>query len=86
MRPLGVGRTTIRCDWLFSEETLAGEAFDPARAVEFWHTTNLQDWHVSELAQRGIGSSAYRPGPYSNREDSALADRPPELLERLGDG
>ena len=84
MRPLDVGRTTIRCDWLFSEETLAGEEFDPARAVEFWHTTNLQDWHVSELAQRGIASSAYRPGPYSNREDQ-LWQIDHLILERLGE-
>ena len=80
MRPLAVDRTTIRCDWLFSEETLSREGFDPGRAVEFWHTTNQQDWHVSELAQQGIASSAYRPGPYSNREDHRppLADRPPD--------
>jgi hypothetical protein len=28
---------------------------------------------VSELAQQGIGSSAYAPGPYSNREDLLYA-------------
>jgi Rieske 2Fe-2S family protein len=31
--------------------------------------TNRQDWHVCELAQHGISSRGYRPGPYSNRED-----------------
>ena len=83
MRPLEVGRTTIRCDWLFSAETLSRESFDPTPAVEFWHTTNLQDWRVSELAQQGIASSAYRPGPYSNREDQLWQiDR--LILERLG--
>ncbi len=69
MRPLAVDRTRIRCDWLFSREALARPGFDPARAVDFWDATNRQDWRVSELAQQGIGSSAYRPGPYSNRED-----------------
>ena len=82
MRPLAADRTTIHCDWLFSEKSLAGDGFDPGRAVEFWHTTNQQDWHVSELAQQGIASPAYRPGPYSNREDQLWQfDR--WILERL---
>jgi phenylpropionate dioxygenase-like ring-hydroxylating dioxygenase large terminal subunit len=43
--------------------------FDPGSAVEFWEITNRQDWHLSERAQLGIGSRAYEPGPYSNREE-----------------
>ena len=43
--------------------------FDPTDAVDFWNMTNRQDWQVWELAQQGISSPAYRPGPYSNRED-----------------
>ncbi len=69
LRPLAADRTLIRCDWLFHPEALAEPGFDPARAVGFWDLTNRQDWRVSELAQAGIASSAYRPGPYSNRED-----------------
>jgi Rieske 2Fe-2S family protein len=84
MRPVEVGHTSIRCDWLFSGETLASEGFDASRAVEFWDETNRQDWRVSELSQQGIGSSAYRQGPYSNREDHLWQiDR--LILERLGD-
>ena len=84
MRPVGVGRTSIRCDWLFSEEALSTEGFDASRAVEFWDETNRQDWHVSELSQKGIGSSAYQPGPYSNREDHLWQiDR--LILDRLGE-
>ena len=84
IRPLAVDRTAIRCDWLFSEETLSDEDFDPWRAVEFWHRTNRQDSRVSELAQAGIASSAYRPGPYSNREDQLWQiDR--LIRNRLGD-
>ena len=69
MSPRAPGRTEIRCDWLFSEAAFAREGFDPSRAVRFWDTTNRQDWEVCELSQQGIGSSAYRPGPYSSRED-----------------
>ena len=74
----------IRCDWLFSEEALSSQDFDASRAVEFWDITNRQDWRVSELSQKGIASSAYRPGPYSNREDHLWQiDR--LILERLGE-
>ena len=48
------------------------------------HMTNRQDWHVCELAQAGIGSRGYQPGPYSNREDLLYAfDR--FVVEKLGD-
>ncbi len=81
---LAADRTKIRCEWLFAPAALEQPDFEPARAVEFWDRTNRQDWRVSELAQAGIGSSAYRPGPYSHREDQLWAfDR--WLLDRLGD-
>ncbi len=69
LRAVAPGRTRIRCDWLFRREVLGGPDFSPGRAVDFWHLTNQQDWKVCELSQQGIGSSAYRPGPYSARED-----------------
>jgi Rieske 2Fe-2S family protein len=30
--------------------------------------TNREDWGISELSQLGISSRAYKPGPYSSRE------------------
>jgi Rieske 2Fe-2S family protein len=47
--------------------------FDLTGVTDFWDMTNRQDWHVCELAQRGISSRGYRPGPYSNREDLLYA-------------
>ena len=47
---------------------MAASDFDPSDAVEFWDTTNRQDWHVSELAQLGISSRGYQVGPYADRE------------------
>jgi hypothetical protein len=41
--------------------------------VEFWDITNKQDWALSDLAQQGISSKGYQPGPYSNREELLLA-------------
>jgi len=81
--PDGVGRTRIHCDWLFHPDSLVRPDCRPDDAVEFWDITNRQDWHICELAQAGIDSRAYTPGPYSPRESVPAAwDR--EYLRILG--
>jgi glycine betaine catabolism A len=67
--PRGAGRTEMICEWLFHPDVLARADFDPQDAFEFWDLTNRQDWHVCEQMQLGLGSRAYRPGPYSHREE-----------------
>jgi Rieske 2Fe-2S family protein len=82
--PQGVDRTLIVCDWLVHPAELALPGFDFSDVMEFWDLTNRQDWHVCELAQAGISSRGYRPGPYSNREDLLYAfDR--FIVESLAD-
>jgi glycine betaine catabolism A len=71
--PLAADRTRIVCEWHFHPDELARPGFDARDVVEFWDMTNRQDWRVSELSQAGIGSRAYTPGPYSNREDLLYA-------------
>jgi Rieske 2Fe-2S family protein len=81
--PRGVGRTEIVCEWHYHPDATASAGFRPQAAVEFWDMTNRQDWHVCEQMQLGLGSRAYRPGPYSSREDLLHAfDR----LIREGEG
>jgi Rieske 2Fe-2S family protein len=67
-RPLAIDRTAVDCAFLFDPKTMDMPHFDPSDAVQFWDTTNRQDWHVNELTQRGLRSRAYAPGPYSNAE------------------
>jgi len=75
--PQSPDRTLILCDWFFHPEAAEvndpSSRFNPDDAIEFWDMTNKQDWHVCELSQRGIGSRAYRPGPYSPRESIPAA-------------
>jgi Rieske 2Fe-2S family protein len=71
--PRGVDRTDIECEWLFHEQEVRRPGFDPTDAVDFWDITNRQDWELSDLAQAGIRSRGYRPGPYSNREELLAA-------------
>ncbi len=73
IRPVAVDRTAIVCDWLFHPEAAAAGGFDPAPAIEFWNTTNGQDWWISERSQRGIASRAYVPGPYADLESMIAA-------------
>lgn len=80
--PRAVDQTEIMCEWHFHPDETQRPGFNPRDAIEFWDITNKQDWELSELAQRGIGSRGYRPGPYSNREELLLAlDR--FVLERV---
>jgi glycine betaine catabolism A len=62
-------RTRIVCEWLVHPKEREKPGFDLSDVTQFWDMTNRQDWHVCELAQAGISSRGYRPGPYSNRED-----------------
>jgi glycine betaine catabolism A len=68
VRPIAADRTAIRCSWLFDPVATDDPSFDPSDVTEFWDLTNRQDWNVSELTQRGLGSRAYRPGPFANAE------------------
>ena len=81
--PIAADRTDITCHWLMHPDEIARPDFDPSDAVEFWDVTNRQDWALSDLAQAGISSRGYRPGPYSNREELLAAfDR--WVVERVG--
>ncbi len=71
--PRALDRTEIVCEWHFHPEAMASPEFRLDDAVSFWDMTNRQDWHVCEQMQLGLKSRAYRPGPYSSREDLLYA-------------
>jgi glycine betaine catabolism A len=71
--PRSPQQVTIICDWLFHPDAFSRSDFRPEDAIEFWDSTNRQDWHVCELSQQGIASRAYTSGPYSPRESLPAA-------------
>jgi glycine betaine catabolism A len=71
--PRAVDHTKIICEWHFHPDEIRKPEFDPKDAIEFWDITNKQDWELSEMAQMGISSRGYQPGPYSNREELLFA-------------
>ena len=82
MWPKTVDQTEIICEWHFHPDEMKKPDFSAKDAVDFWDLTNKQDWELSEMAQQGIASKGYQPGPYSNREELLLAlDR--FVVERL---
>ncbi|HEY2793805.1 MAG TPA: aromatic ring-hydroxylating dioxygenase subunit alpha [Micromonosporaceae bacterium] len=66
--PLAPDRTLVECEWLFADAST-----DPAYAVNFWDTTNRQDWAAVASVQRGLASLHHEPGPLSPSE-SAIYD------------
>ena len=70
---LGLGRTRILCDWYFHPDAIAAPGFDPQPAIDFWDLTNRQDWELCANAYKGVASSAWQPGPYSELESQLAA-------------
>lgn len=71
--PREPGRTDVVCEFFFEPATMARPDFDPSDAINFWDQTNRQDWHVCELAQKGVSSPGYSPGRYSVEEEDVHA-------------
>jgi len=71
--PNGVDKTTVRCEWLFTEESANSNQFNTKEAIDFWDITNKQDWAICEKSQLGIQSKKYIPGPYSGQESLLAA-------------
>ena len=65
MTPLSPGETRVECAWYFPDADV-----DPTYAVEFWDTTNRQDWGACESVQRGLASPHFAPGPLAPSEDA----------------
>ena len=63
--PAGPQRTAVRVYWLVHEKAVEGRDYDLSKLMPFWQLTSEQDWLICERQQRGVNSSAYTPGPYS---------------------
>ena len=66
--PLSVDRTAVRTTWLVHEDAVEGVDYDIETLTAVWKATNQQDADLVALSQSGIGSKAYRPGPYAPSE------------------
>ena len=81
--PVTAERTIVESEWLFHPDNRGHSAYNPEDAIQFWETTNRQDWDIIERSQLGIRSRRYEPGPYSARE-SIPAAWDHEYLRQMG--
>jgi len=81
--PVTAERTFVESEWLFHSDSRKHPAYNPEDAIQFWETTNRQDWDIIERSQLGIRSRRYEPGPYSARE-SIPAAWDHEYLRQMG--
>jgi glycine betaine catabolism A len=61
MTPLGPGRTTVTCDWLFSPDVIDAGA-DVSDSVELFDRVNRQDFDACARTQPSMSSRVYRDG------------------------
>lgn len=63
--PLSPSRTMLRTVWLVHKDAEEGRDYDLERLTEVWTATNRQDADLVGLAQKGVETSGYAPGPLS---------------------
>jgi len=67
--PVGPRCTQARVLWLVDKDAVEGRDYTLDALLPFWQLTSEQDWTICENQQRGVESSAYRPGPYSRYKE-----------------
>jgi Rieske 2Fe-2S family protein len=83
---VGPRLTRARVTWLVAGKAVEGKDFELEKLLPFWQLTSEQDWRICELAQRGVGSRAYVPGPYSKYKEYNVDGFVRWYLERVGGG
>lgn len=68
IRPRGPENVYIETEWFCSPQQVAEKGFDATDAIEFWDTTNKQDWLLCENALLGLKSAGHEQGPYQAGE------------------
>lgn len=68
LRPRGPEQVYIETEWFCSPEQVATQGFNASDAIEFWDTTNKQDWQLCENALLGLKSAGHVQGPYQAGE------------------
>ena len=70
--PAGLHRTLVRVTWLVDAQAQEGIDYELERLMPFWQFTSEQDWELCARVQRGVNSTAYRPGPLSQKREYNL--------------
>jgi glycine betaine catabolism A len=63
--PSGPQETIVTGKWIVHRDAVEGVDYNLERLTEVWNATNDQDRALAQNNQRGVNSSAFAPGPYS---------------------
>ncbi|MDZ4782833.1 MAG: aromatic ring-hydroxylating dioxygenase subunit alpha [Planctomycetia bacterium] len=85
LTPLGHFATEARVIWLVDRDAKEGVDYRLDEIMPFWQLTSEQDWELCELAQRGVTSSGYQPGPLSPVKEYNVMGFLKWYLDVLGD-
>jgi Rieske 2Fe-2S family protein len=67
--PAGIHGTSVRVAWLVNKDAEEGRDYRLDEIMPFWQLTSEQDWDLCALAQKGVNSSRYTPGPFSTYKE-----------------
>jgi Rieske 2Fe-2S family protein len=84
--PLGPDRTLLRTTWLVHKDAVEGVDYDLANLTAVWDATNRQDAALVGIAQCGVGSPAYQPGPYSPHTEGLVEQFCEWYVQRMSAG
>ncbi len=82
--PLGPAQTRVSVYWLVDGKAEEGRDYDLKALMPYWQRTSEQDWALVENVQKGVLSSAYRPGPLSKSKEYNVAQFIDWYLHRMG--
>ncbi|MCW4149409.1 aromatic ring-hydroxylating dioxygenase subunit alpha [Halomonas sp. 18H] len=83
--PMGPQKTLVTTKWVVHKDAEEGVDYDPDWMRRVWDATNDQDRRLAEENQRGINSTAYQPGPYSETFEFGVIDFVQWYSDRLLD-
>jgi Rieske 2Fe-2S family protein len=83
--PVGPQLTSVQVTWLTDEKEIEGRDYELSQVLPFWQLTSEQDWEICENQQRGVNSSAYKPGPYSTFKEYNVESFVRWYLKKLDD-
>lgn len=81
--PIAPDKTELRTVWLVNKDAQEGVDYDLKRLTEVWIATNQQDADLVKIAQQGVRSSGYEPGPLSEFCEDSVDKNIAWYIERL---
>lgn len=81
--PLSPSRTELRSLWLVHKDAKEGFDYDLNNLITVWKATNQQDADLVKLAQQGVETTGYVPGPLSRHVERLVDLNLNWYIERL---